>query len=172
MLENDDSKVIQITNPLIQQRADPWIYRHTDGFYYFTATVPEYDRLILRRSATIQELDTAPEIVIWEKHPSGIMGAHIWAPELHYIDRKWYIYFAAGSTQDIWAIRMYVLENEAANPLEGTWVERDQIKTNWESFSLDATTFEHDSTPNFGAPLPSDTDIPVPSCEAGIGWLP
>jgi GH43 family beta-xylosidase len=172
MLENDDSKVIQITNPLIQQRADPWIYRHTDGFYYFTATVPEYDRLILRRSATIQELDTAPEIVIWEKHPSGIMGAHIWAPELHYIDRKWYIYFATGSTQDIWAIRMYVLENEAANPLEGTWVERDQIKTNWESFSLDATTFEHDGTPNFGTPLPSDTDIPVPSGEAGIGWLP
>jgi len=66
---------------------------------------------------------------------------------------------------------MYVLENEAANPLEGTWVERDQIKTNWESFSLDATTFEHDSTPNFGAPLPSDTDIPVPSGEAGKGWL-
>ncbi len=146
MTKSDDSNRIQITNPLIQQRADPWVYRHTDGFYYFTATVPAYDQLIIRRAATIQELDAAPETVIWEKHPSGIMGSHIWAPELHYIDGKWYIYFAAGDAEDIWAIRMYVLENESANPMEGIWVERGQIKTNWESFSLDATTFEHNGT--------------------------
>ena len=50
MPENNESQIIEINNPLIEQRADPWIYRHTDGFYYFTATVPEYDRLILRRS--------------------------------------------------------------------------------------------------------------------------
>ena len=146
MPENNDANVIQISNPLIEQRADPWIYRHTDGYYYFTATVPDYDKLILRRATTIQELDAAPETVIWEKHPSGIMGAHIWAPELHHINGKWTIYFAAGGAEDVWAIRMYVLENESANPLEGTWVERGQIKTDWESFSLDATTFEHNDT--------------------------
>lgn len=39
--------------------------------------------------------------------------------------------------------RMYVLENENANPLEGSWMERGQVRTEWESFALDATTFEH-----------------------------
>jgi len=146
MTESDESMVVQVTNPLIQQRADPWIYRHTDGYYYFTATVPEFDRLILRRADSIQGLSSAPETIIWEKHPSGIMGAHVWAPELHYIDGKWIIYFAAGSVEDIWAIRIYVLGNESTNPLEGIWGERGQIKTNWESFSLDATTFEHRDT--------------------------
>ena len=146
MTENNKANLIQISNPLIEQRADPWIYRHTDGYYYFTATVPAYDKLILRRAETLEGLATAPEVVLWEKHKSGIMGAHIWAPELHQIDGKWYIYFAAGSAEDIWAIRIYVLENESANPLEGTWVERGQLKTDWESFSLDATTFEHDGT--------------------------
>ena len=34
-------------------------------------------------------------------------------------------------------------ENESENPLEGSWVEKGQLKTNWESFALDATTFEH-----------------------------
>ena len=29
-------------NPLVFQRADPCIYRHTDGYYYFTASVPAY----------------------------------------------------------------------------------------------------------------------------------
>jgi GH43 family beta-xylosidase len=136
----------QFENPLILQRADPWIYRHTDGFYYFTATVPHYDRLVLRRETTIEGLRMAPETEIWKKHDTGIMGAHIWAPELHFIENKWYIYFAAGGARDVWAIRIYVLENANANPLEGTWIERGQIKTNWESFSLDATTFEHRGT--------------------------
>ncbi|KAF4323925.1 hypothetical protein G195_001880 [Phytophthora kernoviae 00238/432] len=38
---------------------------------------------------------------------------------------------------------MYVLENDSANPLEGEWVEKGQIRTRWETFALDATTFEH-----------------------------
>ncbi len=133
-------------NPLILQRADPFIHKHTDGYYYFTATVPEYDRLELRRARTIAGLATAEPKTIWHKHPTGIMGAHIWAPELHHIDGKWFIYFAAGEAEKIWNIRIYVLENASANPLEGDWIERGQLKTNWESFALDATTFEHRGT--------------------------
>ena len=34
--------------PFIKQRADPYIYKHIDGSYYFTASVPEYDRIVLR----------------------------------------------------------------------------------------------------------------------------
>jgi GH43 family beta-xylosidase len=133
----------QTSNPLIQQRADPWVYRHSDGYYYFTATAPEYDRIELRRATTVPGLSSAAATVVWRKHSSGAMGAHIWAPELHYINSKWYIYFAAGSASDVWAIRIYVLENSSANPLQGTWVEKGQLRTGWESFSLDATTFEH-----------------------------
>lgn len=130
-------------NPLIYQRADPWMHLHTDGYYYFTGTVPEYDKLILRRAQTINGLENTSENVVWRKKETGIMGSHIWAPELHYIDGKWYIYFAAGSAEDVWAIRMYVLKNASPNPLEGEWVEKGEIKTKWDSFSLDATTFEH-----------------------------
>lgn len=134
---------LTIPNPLILQRADPHLTRHTDGYYYFMGTVPEYDRLALRRARTIPALAIAEEKTIWRKHATGPMGAHIWAPELHHIAGKWYIYFAAGAADKIWDIRIYVLENAAANPLEGEWVERGQLKTNWESFALDATTFEH-----------------------------
>ncbi|WP_246001702.1 family 43 glycosylhydrolase [Allorhizocola rhizosphaerae] len=134
---------VQFTNPLIAQRADPHIWKHTDGYYYFTATVPAYDRIIMRRSTTLQGLATAAEQTIWTKHASGEMGAHIWAPEIHHINGKWYIYFAAGRSNDIWRIRMYVLENSSANPMSGTWVERGRIVTPLDTFSLDATTFEH-----------------------------
>ncbi|MET7452116.1 family 43 glycosylhydrolase [Streptomyces sp. NPDC005574] len=136
-----DSPAVTYTNPIAEKRADPHIFRHTDGYYYFTATVPEYDRIVLRRATTLQGLSTAPETTIWTKHASGVMGAHIWAPEIHFIDGKWYVYFAAGSTSDVWAIRMYVLEGTGANPLTAAWTEKGQITTLWESFSLDATTF-------------------------------
>ena len=130
-------------NPIVEQRADPWVYKHTDGYYYFTASAPEYDRIELRRAATIQGLGAAAPVVAWRKHASGAMSANIWAPELHYIEGKWYIYFAAGRAESIWDIRVYALENASANPLEGEWLEKGQVRTNWESFTLDATTFEH-----------------------------
>ncbi|WP_232293187.1 family 43 glycosylhydrolase [Stigmatella aurantiaca] len=133
----------QYANSLILQRADAHIYKHTDGYYYFTASVPEYDRIILRRATSIQGLASAAETVIWRKHASGEMGAHIWAPEIHFIGGKWYIYFAAGASNDIWRIRMYALESSSANPLTGAWTEKGRISSGLDSFSLDATTFEH-----------------------------
>ena len=135
--------VIDWKNPIIPQRADPHVTLHTDGWYYLAATVPEYDRIELRRARTIGGLAGAEPKVVWRMHDDGPMSHHIWAPELHHIDGKWYIYFAASEASDIWKIRMYALENAAANPLDDGWVERGQIRTPWESFSLDATTFTH-----------------------------
>lgn len=128
--------------PLVRHRADPWVLRDGDG-YLFIATVPEYDRIELRRAPTIAGLAQAEPVVIWRKHASGPASHHIWAPEIHRIDGKWYVYFAAGRAEDIWAIRMYVLECSSADPLAGPWIERGQLRTHLETFSLDATTFEH-----------------------------
>ncbi|MEE1754005.1 glycoside hydrolase family 43 protein [Streptomyces sp. SP18CS02] len=130
-------------NPLVPHRADPHIHRHTDGHYYFTATAPEYDRIVLRRSRTLRGLTGAAESVIWKKHTSGEMGAHIWAPEIHHIDGTWYVYFAAAPAEDVWKIRMWVLANPGRDPFKGTWTEKGSITTAWDTFSLDATTFTH-----------------------------
>jgi GH43 family beta-xylosidase len=75
------------------------------------------------------------------------LSALIWAPEIHYINGSWYIYYAAAPSKEIvdglFQHRMFVIENKSANPLEGSWEEKGQIKTDWESFALDATSFEH-----------------------------
>ncbi|MEY8749293.1 glycoside hydrolase family 43 protein [Alkalicoccobacillus gibsonii] len=137
-------------NPVVEQRADPWVYKHEDGYYYMTASVPEYDRIEVRRSKTINGLSDAEPKVIWEKYESGPLSANIWAPEIHPINGKWYIYFAAARTTEtnegLFDHRMFVLENDSPNPLEGEWVEKGQIKTKWESFALDATYFSHNGT--------------------------
>ncbi|KUP21555.1 alpha-N-arabinofuranosidase [Paenibacillus sp. DMB5] len=134
-------------NPLVEQRADPWVYKHTDGYYYFTASVPEYDRIEVRRAQTLEGIAAAQPVTIWRKNDSGPLSANIWAPELHYIAGRWYIYFAAAHTSEtkegLFDHRMYVLENDSVNPLEGEWAEKGQVVTAWESFALDATVFRH-----------------------------
>lgn len=137
----------KVYNPIVIQRADPLIYKHTDGYYYFTASVPEYDRIEIRRSKTLQGLGEAETFTAWIKHPSGEMSNLIWAPEIHFIQGKWYIYFAAAANGEVTGItfnhRMYVIENDNEDPLTDNWIEKGQVKTGWESFALDATTFEH-----------------------------
>ncbi len=137
------SQLQEFENPIAEQRADPWVWKTDDGTYYLIATVPEYDRIVLRKAESINGLKDANEKVLWRKHDEGVMGHHIWAPELHHIDGIWYIYFAAGEAEDIWNIRMWVLSNDSEDPMEGDWKEEGKIETDIESFSLDATTFEH-----------------------------
>ena len=144
-----EQKELLHNKPWILQRADPYVYRHTDGTYYFTASVPAYDGIVLRKSNTLAGLAEAPEVEVWHKHESGIMSCHIWAPELHYINGVWYLYYAGGDKDDIWAIRPYVLECVDEDPMTGTWVEKGKMgraeedEFSFEAFSLDATVFEN-----------------------------
>lgn len=139
-------------NPLVLQRADPCVLRH-EGQYYFTASHPQYDRIILRRAETLDGLQAADEVAIWHKHDQGPQSELIWAPEIHRVHGAWYIYYAAApnahgtadapSTNETFNHRVFVLENTAADPFTGEWAERGQVDTGWESFALDATSFVH-----------------------------
>jgi GH43 family beta-xylosidase len=134
-------------NPLILQRADPFIFRHSDGYYYFTASVPEYDRIELRRARTIAGLATATAVDVWRKPDTGPLSDLIWAPEIHHIDGAWYVYFAAAPSReikdDLFQHRIYVLTSAAEDPLAGQWRVAGRMDTGLDTFCLDATTFRH-----------------------------
>lgn len=138
-----------IVNPLVRQRADAQVFRHTDGWYYITASVPEYDRLVLRRSHTIAGLATAAERVLWRHQASGPMSGFLWAPELHLIDGRWIMYFAAGPSgggADVFHIRTFALRCDGADPMTGAWSVLGQLQTPWDSFTLDSTSFIYRGT--------------------------
>ena len=141
-------------DPFIMERADPYVLKHGDK-YYFTASYPAfgsvekgYDRIILRESDTLLGLAEAQEKTIWRAHSEGIMARHIWAPEIHNISGKWYIFFAAGENPEIWNIRPYVLTCDG-NPMTDEWTELGKMQASdgddvsFNSFSLDMTYFEH-----------------------------
>ena len=80
-------------NPFIFERADPYVTKGPDGYYYFTASYPMksdndpegYDRVILRRSRTLTGLAEAEEITVWKVSNTTRSHRFIWAPELHFI---------------------------------------------------------------------------------------
>ncbi len=133
--------------PWILNRADPYVLRADDGRVYFLATVPSYDHICIRRAATLDGLPEAPETVLWRRHESGPMSCHIWAPELHRLKGKWYIYFAAGERENPWDIRPYVLACDGEDPMTDPWRECGKMQAadddpfSFTDFSLDATVF-------------------------------
>lgn len=131
----------QYRSPLVYQRADPFVFYY-GGLYYFTGSIPQYDCIELRCADSLDKLAFANSRIIWRKHDKGEMGAHIWAPEIHRIDGKWYIYFTAGEAENIWNIRPYALMCDG-DPMKDDWKEMGRIDVGHESFSLDMTTFIH-----------------------------
>jgi GH43 family beta-xylosidase len=139
-------------NPLVKQRADAQVFRHDDGYYYLTGSVPEYDRLVLRRSKTIAGLTTATEAVLWRHEKSGPRSGFIWAPELHQIDGKWIMYFAAGPSgggDDVFRIRTYAIQCDGPDPMTGKWSLLGEFQAPWDSFNLDSTSFVHNGVRYF-----------------------
>lgn len=135
-----------ISNPLVRNRADAQVFRHTDGSYYMTGSVPEYDRLVLRRSPTLAGLSTVSERVLWRHEAKGPLSGFIWAPEMHLIDGRWTMYFAAGPSgggEDVFRIRTYAAVCDGPDPMTGNWSVLGQLKTDWDSFTLDSTSFVH-----------------------------
>ena len=67
MKEYKEINSLKYNEVWITQRADPYVYKHSDGKYYFTASLPEYDGIALRTADTLAELASAEEIMIWKK---------------------------------------------------------------------------------------------------------
>ncbi len=135
---------VPTTQPLVSRRADPFISQRYDGKYYFTGSVREYDRIVLRSSPTLAGLTDAAETTVWTRPSSGKMGGFVWAPEIHRIGGKWYIYFTNSDANDIWHIRPFVLESSLDDPMDPAgWTVKGEIVLEWDSFALDATVFSH-----------------------------
>ncbi|WP_342479684.1 family 43 glycosylhydrolase [Paenibacillus sp. FSL F4-0097] len=120
-------------NVVMQDGADPWVYKHTDGFYYFTKTTG--GNVTLWKSAQLTTIDAAPTKVI------NTGGSGIWAPELHYINGAWYIYYAMDDGDNV-NHRMYVMENTAADPMQGTWQYKGQITDSSNKWAIDGTVLQ------------------------------
>lgn len=129
-------------NPIFQPLPDPYVIRHVVGgkakYYVCKSTgsainLGKSDKLTdLGKTSRIWKCPSDGESKVWNR-------ANLWAPELHYIDGAWYIYYAAGrpSTElgsDGKAVgyntqRTGVLRCTASDPTTGAWEDLGMIFT-------------------------------------------
>lgn len=134
------------TNPLLAAGADPWVI-FKDGYYYYTHTTGQ--NLTLWRTEDFTHLDQAEKKIVWTPPASGPNSKDIWAPELHYLAGKWYLYYTATDKEKPGDANRYVfvLENDSPNPLLGHWTDKGRVNTRYSG--LDGSVFEHRGKPYF-----------------------
>ena len=93
---------------------DPDVIFYNGKYYALAAS--EGDTLSMLVSETVDGLKTAVPKVIYEAKQGTPYSKQLWAPELHVIDGKCYIYVACDDG-DNHNHRMYVLENGSDDPL-------------------------------------------------------
>jgi GH43 family beta-xylosidase len=129
------------TNPLLPSGPDPWVIRK-DSFYYYTHTTGR--NVSLWKTRRMSQVGSGTARVVWSPLATGPNSQNLWAPELHFLDGKWYVYYTAGSSPDLGTQRLFVLENPSSDPLQGAWTDRGRIFHPTEDYwAIDATVFEH-----------------------------
>lgn len=127
------------TNPIMPSGNNPQATFYNGKYYYTHET---NDMILLWETNDLTDMSHAICKEVW--HPIDSKSKHnLWAPEIHRINNKWYIYYAAddGNTDNH---QIYVLENEADTPINGTFKQKGPIitDTNW-NWGIHASTFIH-----------------------------
>lgn len=126
-------------NPINERGEDPFVVKHGDIYYYcysagngVAVSKAENIHKISRKNG--KKVYTAPEGTMYSKE--------YWAPELHYINGRWYIYVAADDGNNV-SHRMYVLGALSDDPM-GEFEMLGKICDPSDKWAIDGTVLEHE----------------------------
>ena len=101
----------QFVNP-VMEGADPWVARHEDQYVWCQS---EGNRAIAVHVSP-RLTRPGPKHIVWRAPEKGPVSREVWAPEMHLLDGRWHIYFAASDGKNANHLS-YVLRSAAADPL-------------------------------------------------------
>ena len=111
----ENKKYISFVNPVSPSGADPWVIRDKEsGIYYYCYSGG--DGVFVGRISDLAHISKDGGRKVYTAPPGTMWSNEYWAPELHRIDGKWYIYVAADDGNN-YNHRMYVLECTGGGPL-------------------------------------------------------
>ena len=125
------------TNPIISDGADPWVV-FKDGYYYLTDTtgLDVSVRTATRLSGT-NGIGSVSMVKVFS--PPWPYNSDVWAPELHFIQGKAYIYYAADNGTNA-NHRMFVAEQ--ISPTNSFAYKGKVCDTTTDRWAIDGTVLE------------------------------
>lgn len=134
---------LTFTNPL-GSGADPFVVQYDDTYLLVRSS---YNSVWIDQANQLQDVHVSSPAsattLAWTPPPGTNYSKQVWAPELHQIDGKWYIYVAASDGNNA-THRMHVLERDDPNPM-GPYAYKGQLSPpvgdNW---AIDGTILQWD----------------------------
>ena len=129
-------------NPIVSVGQDPFMSQWHDR--YLLTEQRNDDEIWIRESRPndltgIESHGSSHRV--WAAPQTGNHCTDLWAPELHHIANRWYIYYAATTCDgDNTKHRMFVLESVTNDPL-GKYRDRGMISTSPDGWAIDGTEF-------------------------------
>jgi GH43 family beta-xylosidase len=145
-------------NPIMNDGADPWVVYYNDYYYYIGSNGDKEIYVWKTPYKSLTRLGSeGTKVKVWTAPITGPNSAQIWAPELHLISGKWYIYYAAsnGTNENH---RMFVLESTSLDP-QGSYVDKGKIYDSTDKWAIDGNVVTYGSQMYFTwSGWPGDTN--------------
>ncbi len=127
-LSSDQDSSGYFTNP-VGKGADPWVIKDGNSYYsIFSVNHPKDGNFItISSSPALSRIGLRKKV--WTAPADAWNSKCLWAPELHRINNKWYIYYTAGKSGPPYIFqRSGVLESTGSDP-QGEYRDRGLLKT-------------------------------------------
>jgi GH43 family beta-xylosidase len=141
----------KFSNPIIARGADPSVVFVQGSYYSVQSGCPHNGSnpvICIRKSSSLQRLGSVTPVPVWTAPNSGPNAHDVWAPEIAYLDGRWYIYYAADPDENPHHSLFALVPRDPANPL-GQWKEADTggknggIPLDWKSaWAIDPSVFK------------------------------
>ncbi|MGH7951662.1 MAG: glycoside hydrolase family 43 protein [Limisphaerales bacterium] len=125
------------TNPIVGHGADPWVIWWKTN-YYFCQSRP--DGVWVNKAARLEDIGKGHWKCVWQPPKGTSYSKQLWAPELHFLQGKWYIYVAADDG-DNFNHRMYVLEGSSKDP-QAAFMFKGKIAAHTDRWAIDGTVLQ------------------------------
>ncbi|HKG90474.1 MAG TPA: glycoside hydrolase family 43 protein [Gemmatimonadaceae bacterium] len=122
--DNGGGRACTFSNPVVAG-ADPWVVRH-DGFYYSVESTG--NAIYVYKSDKLTTLKSNGALV-WSAPATGWNRSNVWAPELHLIDGRWYIYYAAGESGPPFIHQRAGVLQSAGDDPQGAYADKGMLYT-------------------------------------------
>lgn len=109
--------------------ADPWVIKINNEYFY---SYSENEGIYIYKTKSIYNLKREGKLIYKTN------GVNAWAPEIHYFNHKWYVYFAIPKN-NLDDRRMFVLESDAAM---GPYNLVGQVSDKTDKWAIDGTVLD------------------------------
>lgn len=146
----------------VEGMADPCIFwDEQTKYYYMTGSyfpeegdaiddddnTQQYDRVVLRRGRTLEELqDRSKQVTIWKVGNQGYTKQdggkaskgyrYIWAPEIHRVGNYWVVYFTESESSNVFGINCHALVLDGDQDPYETALEASGDASDWQDYAM------------------------------------